>query len=107
MATMMLLYFPIPHVESIHHPLEWYPSLASLEKYWFQLLAFTSSLFFMQGFSGYCFRLATSCDVCRRLRTALAVEDFCCRSQRRWRRRDSVNSVASMLRRLVRGDIAA
>ncbi|KAJ0131093.1 Citramalyl-CoA lyase [Fusarium oxysporum f. sp. albedinis] len=52
----------------------------------------------MQGFSGYCFKLATSCDVWRRLRTALAVEDFCCRSQRRWRQRDSVNSVTTMLR---------
>src|SRR5262245_44353091 len=61
----------------------------------------------MYGLSGYCLRLATSCDVCRRLRTALAVDDFCCRSQRRWRRRLSVSSVASRFRRVVRGDRAA
>ena len=62
--------------------MEWYPLRASLEKYWFQLVE-SSSVSFMQAFSGYYLRLATSCDVCRRLSTELAVDDFCWRSQSR------------------------
>lgn len=55
----------------------------------------------------YRFRLATSCDICRRLSTVLAVDNFYCRSQNRWRRGDSMSSVASMCCRVVRGDSAA
>lgn len=41
-----------------------------------------------------------------RLLTAFIVELFCCRSHRRFWRRDDVSSVRSMLRRVVRGDSA-
>ncbi len=42
--------------------------------------------------------------VCLRLRTALDVRCLTCRSQRRCFRRESVSSVESMLRRVVRGE---
>lgn len=45
-----------------------------------------------------------SCAVCRRLSTADVVRFFCCRSHRRFRRRDSESSVASIFLRVVRGD---
>lgn len=90
----------------IYQPLAWYSCRPALKKSLLKFFAAPSLWENTGAGSGCCLRFLTSAEVCLLFSAVKFPVLLCWRSQRRFFLSDSVSSVESMLRRVVRGERA-